>query len=94
MATLLLRHRVRDFDRWKRFFDAQAAERAAAGSLGGRVFRDGDDPEDIVVVLEWADLDRARDFAEREDLQVTMERAGVMGEPDFLFLAEVDTPPR
>ncbi len=94
MATLLVRHRVRDFERWKQVFDAQAPERAAAGSLGGRVFRDGDDPEDVVIVLEWADLDRARDFAEREDLQETMERAGVMGEPDFLFLAEVDAPTR
>lgn len=94
MATLLVRHRVRDYDRWKEIFDAHADERAAAGSLGGRVFRDGDDPEDVVIVLEWADLDRARDFAEREDMQESMERAGVMGEPDFLFLAEVDAPLR
>lgn len=94
MATLLVRHRVRDYDRWKEIFDANANERAAAGSLGGRVFRDGDDPEDVVIVLEWADLDRARDFAEREDMQESMERAGVMGEPDFLFLAEVDAPLR
>jgi len=92
MATLLVRQRVRDYDRWKEVFDADAPVRAAAGSLGGRVFRDGDDPEDIVIVLEWEDLDQARDFAEREDVQETMERAGVMGEPDFLFLVEVDSP--
>jgi len=94
MATLLVRHRVRDYARWKRLFDASAAERAAAGSLGGRVFRDGDDPEDVVIVLEWADMDRARDFAEREDVIEAMERAGVVGEPDYLFLAEVDAPIR
>lgn len=90
MATLLVRHRVRDYDRWKAAFDAHASERAAAGSLGGRVFRDGDDPEVVVVILEWDDLDRARDFAEREDLARIMEDAGVIGEPEFLFLAEVD----
>lgn len=94
MATLLIRHRVRDYARWKAAFDGHAAEREAAGSLGGRVFRDGDDPEDVVVLLEWDDLDRARDFAEREDLGRVMEDAGVLGEPEFLFLADVDRPGR
>ena len=94
MATLLIRHRVRDYARWKVAFDAHAPERAVAGSLGGRVFRDGDDPEEVVVLLEWDDLDRARDFAEREDLAPIMEGAGVLGEPEFLFLADVDRPGR
>jgi hypothetical protein len=92
MATLLVRHRVRDYDRWKAVFDAHAPDRARAGSLGGRVFRDGDDPEDVVVMLEWDDLDGARDFAEREELAAIMENAGVMGEPEFVFMVEVDRP--
>ena len=94
MATLLVRHRVRDYDRWKAAFDAHEPERARAGSLGGRVFRDGDDPEDVLVVLEWDDLDRARDFAEQEELASILDGAGVMGEPEFVFMVEVDRPSR
>ncbi|MEN8375992.1 MAG: cyclase [Gemmatimonadota bacterium] len=92
MATLLVRHRVRDYARWKDVFDSRAGVRADAGSLGGIVFRDGDDPEDVIVVMEWDDLDRARDFAERDDLAEAMDRAGVMGQPEFVFLVAVDGP--
>ena len=55
------------------------------------MFRNADDPEEIVVLLEWDSLERARAFAQSPDLRETMERAGVTGPPDIRFLDRVDT---
>jgi hypothetical protein len=46
-----------------------------------------------VILIEWEDLEKARQFAQSEDLRETMERAGVAEQPDIYFLEEVDTVP-
>jgi hypothetical protein len=43
-----------------------------------------------VILFEWEDLSKARQFAESEDLCKAMERAGVMGKPDLNFLNEIE----
>jgi heme-degrading monooxygenase HmoA len=50
------------------------------------VFRNDQDPNEIVILLEWDDLGRARQFAESEDLRQVMQRAGVTDQPDIYFL--------
>ena len=52
MPYLLERHKVRDYDRWREVFDADAGDRAGAGCRGARIFRNADDPEEVVVLFE------------------------------------------
>ena len=92
MPSLLIRHRIADFLAWKTVFDEHEPARRANGSQGGWLFRDADDPEEILLLLEWDDLERARLFADSDDLREAMTRAGVTDRPDIWFLEDVARP--
>jgi heme-degrading monooxygenase HmoA len=92
MPFLLIRHRVRDVARWQGVFAEQGVVRQANGSRGGQVLRSDADPNEIVVLLEWDDLERARLFADSDDLREAMNRGGVDDRPDIWFLEDVDRP--
>ena len=93
MTYLLVRHKVEDYAKWKPVFDENGAARKAGGSKGARVFRNTDNPNEQVVITEWPTLEQARQFAQSPDLREAMQRAGVIGMPDVLFLDEVDRQP-
>jgi heme-degrading monooxygenase HmoA len=90
MPALLIRHKVTDFETWKPVFDELDATRRAHGCQGGWLFRNDDDPSETLVLLAWDDLDRARLFAQSDDLRDAMNRGGVADEPDFWFLEETE----
>lgn len=92
MAYLLIRHKVKDFPKWKSGFDAHGSTREKSGSKGGYLFRNADDPNEVVVVFKWDDLEKARKFASSEDLKKIMEKAGVIDKPDIYFLDKVEKP--
>jgi hypothetical protein len=92
MPSLIIRHKVRDYASWKPVFDGHGATRKAGGSRGGRLFRNADDPNEVIILLEWDTLAKARDFARSEDLRAAMQRAGVVDQPDVYFLEEVAQP--
>ena len=68
MPCLLIRHEVQDYSTWKAVFDEQADIRRANGSQGGRLFRSTESGE-VLVLLEWDDLERARLFVDSDDLK-------------------------
>ena len=90
MPAILIRHNVADFAAWKPVFDDHSGTRAANGSLGARVFRSHADPEEVLILLEWDDLERADLFVLSDDLREAMIRAGVADQPDIWILKEVD----
>ncbi len=90
MPSLLVRHKVHDYATWKSGFDAHGATRRADGSQGGRLFRNIADPSEVLVLLEWDDLDRARLFAQSDDLRESMALLEVTDQPDLWFLEEID----
>jgi heme-degrading monooxygenase HmoA len=91
MPSLLIHHRVADYAVWSAVFAEQEIVRLANGSRGGRILRAAADPAEILVLLEWDDLERARLFVDSDDMQEAMRRAGVIGEPAFWFLEDVAT---
>ena len=93
MSSLLIRHKVKDYATWKPVFDEHGATRLANGSQGGRLYRNAADPNEVMIVLDWDDLDRARLFTQSADMRETMARAGVVDRPDIWFLEEADAPP-
>jgi heme-degrading monooxygenase HmoA len=93
MPYMLIRHKVADYVKWKPVFDEHGRTRKASGSRGGYLFRNADDPNETVILLEWDDLAKARQFVESEDLRQAMQRAGVADRPDVYFLDEAERPP-
>ena len=93
MPYLLIRHKVTDYERWKSAFDAHSITRQAAGSRGGQLFRNASDPNELVVLLEWDVLEKARQFAQSDELRGVMQRAGVVDHPTFSFLKDGEQVP-
>jgi hypothetical protein len=90
MPSLLIRHRVADYDAWKPLFDEHHTTRRANGCQGGRLFRSADDPREVLILLMWDNLHRARLFIDSDDLRMAMRRAGVTDQPDIWFLEDGD----
>ncbi len=90
MASMFVRHRVADYEKWKTVFDEHEPARAAAGATAHSLHRDADDPNVLIIALRVADIARAKAFAGSDDLRAAMERAGVEGPPEFWFAEDVE----
>lgn len=88
MPYLLIRQHVADYEQWKLAFDSYSVTRQANGSRGGLLFRNASDPNELVVLLEWDVLEKARQFAQSEELREVMQRAGVVDHPTVSFLKD------
>ena len=90
MPYILVRHKVEDYAKWKPLFDEDGVNRKAEGSRGSQLFRNADNPNEVIVLLEWDDLGKAKQFAQSPRLREVMEQAGVADHPDIYFLDEVE----
>ena len=88
MPHVLIRHKVADYAKWKSVFDAHKVMRKAGGEKTYQIFHAAEDPDNLVLLFEWDNLDNARRFLESRDLRQAMQKAGVSGQPDIYFLKE------
>ena len=73
MPQLLVRHKVADYRKWKSVFDDHKVVQREAGLKGGRLFRNANDPNEILVLFETNDQNETQQFAESDDLKQTMK---------------------
>jgi quinol monooxygenase YgiN len=88
MAYMFVRHNVQDYEAWKSVFDSVRDLRKRSGEKSYQILRQDSDSNNLIVVNEWDHLDSARRFAASPELKAAMERAGVAGKPEILFLEE------
>jgi hypothetical protein len=62
MTILHVEHAISDFDVWKRAFDSDPVHREQSGVRRYRVFRPADDPNYILLDLEFDTVAEARSF--------------------------------
>ena len=86
MPFVLVRSKVKDFKTWKPVYDGHQPARTAAGLTEKYLLRSADDANEIVILFEAQDLDRAKAFAASEDLRERMQESGVVDKPDMYFL--------
>ena len=85
-SYMLIRHKVRDFPEWKRGYDAHLPKRVEAGLTEEHLLRGAKEPNEVILLFEAQDLNRAKTFAESTDLRETMQKVGVVDKPDIYFL--------
>jgi hypothetical protein len=51
------------------------------------VFRSPDDPNDVVILQDVADVSKARTWLTSSDMKSVMEKSGVLGSPSIRFAA-------
>jgi antibiotic biosynthesis monooxygenase (ABM) superfamily enzyme len=88
MAYMFVRHSVRDYEAWKSAFDSAIDLRKQNGEKSYQILRQGNGSNELVALFEWDNLDNARKYAASPELKAAMEKAGVTGKPEILFLEE------
>jgi quinol monooxygenase YgiN len=77
MPHVLVHQRIEEFDRWMEVFDGLAPARAAASCRSTALFRNLEDPHEVVVLFEFDDLARAREHMASPELRAAWQAAGV-----------------
>lgn len=93
MHYVLVRHKVEEYNKWKNIYDGNMENRKNNGSKGSHVFRSAENPDELVILFEWDDLDNARKFFESEDFKIKVRTAGIPDEPDIYFLEGIGRTP-
>jgi len=90
LAHMLVRFKVDSYNKWRPLFDQGDADRKAAGAIGApQVFRSGDDPWEVLVLMEWEELEKARKYAASEETKQVYENSGVNDTQTVFFLQAV-----
>lgn len=89
MATMIVCHRVKNFKTWKMIFDAAGPLRKINGEKSCEIFHNTEDPDDLTILFEWDDVQKAIAYSQSEDLSIGMKKAGVIDDPK-LYLREKD----
>ena len=90
MPYSLTRIAVEDFAKWKATFVAGASTRKAHGSNGAQFYRSLDRPNEVVVIVEFANLEKARQLFQSQEFRDAIKRGGVSGIPEVVFLDEAE----
>ena len=85
--NLTVHFKVKDFNAWRTSYDANAKNRTSAGITNSKVFRSADDPNEVVILQDVADVAKARTRLGSEDLKAAMQKSGVIGSPSIRFAA-------
>jgi len=85
--NLTVHFKVKDFNVWRTSYNGHEKDRVSAGITNGRVFRSADDPNDVVILQDVADVSKARTWLGSNEMKTTMEKSGVIGSPSMRFAA-------
>ena len=76
MPTVMFQEHVQDYGAWRSVFDGNEGQRAKFGCTSSRVYRNAADENDLLVMTDFADEARAREFV--EVVRKVQEAAGVI----------------
>jgi hypothetical protein len=93
MHVLQIEHPVRDFDTWKAAFDRFSEKRQQSGVRRHQVLRPTEDPDYVVIELEFGSPNEAESFLARLRREVWSSREAapaLMGDPQTRVVAVVE----
>ena len=88
MAHMFGRISVEDYATFRKTFDSKADMRQAAGAINSTVYQSVDDPNEVVVQVEFSTADAAKAFSPSEGLRNAIKQAGTTEEPRILVVNE------
>ena len=93
MSTVaVVRHRVADFDAWKRVYDGFASIQAENGVRAHQVLCSIDNPNDVIVTHTFDTREAASAFFSMQVLKDTMIEAGVdAGSLEISYFDEIES---
>ena len=85
--NLTVQFKVQDYSTWRTAFDGREKGRVTAGITNGKVYRSAEDPNDVIVLGDVADVAKARSFLGSDELKAAWQKSGVQGAPNIRFAA-------
>ncbi len=81
MPILAAQITVGDYAKWRPVFDKNKPLRDKAGLTNVRVYRNADNPKELVIWSETSDATKAREALSGPEVRSAMQEAGVVGPP-------------
>ena len=90
MPTLRTEHAVPDFTGWKRAFDSDPADRKGSGVRSYQVLRSVEDPNYVMIDLEFDSLDESEKFLAKMRRVWSGEGQNVMRNPQARIVERLE----
>jgi quinol monooxygenase YgiN len=87
---VFVRHKVKNYAKWRKVFRAHAAMRRAGGEKEYWVSHIAGQPKNLCVFFEWSSAAAAKTFLRSKALKEGMKLAGVAEKPQVFIFEEVD----
>jgi quinol monooxygenase YgiN len=87
MPTLAAQITIGDSAKWRPVFDKNKHLRDKAGLMNVRVYRDADNPKELIIWSETSDAAKAREALNGPEIRSAMQEAGVVGPPKIHVMA-------
>src|SRR5271155_2195029 len=72
--NLTTHFKVKDFSAWRTGYNENENNRQSAGITNGRVFRNADDPNEVVVLSDVADVTKARTWLGSDEMKAGLQK--------------------
>jgi len=89
-GRVIVRHKVNDFEAWKPFFYSDAKRQQDAACTRWYLTRNKQDKNELVIIFDCEDLDKAKTVFSNPSLAELMKRAGVSDQPTIFFLENIE----
>jgi len=89
MVHVLVSLKTGDFEKWKVGFEAASGLRKTYGSKGVRAFRNADKPDEILVLGEYENVEKAKQMFASQEFREAVKNAGLSSPPTVAFLDQV-----
>jgi hypothetical protein len=90
LPGIIVMHPVEDYGSWRVAYDEFDDFRRQSGIVGHAVSRGFDNPNHVIVYHQANDLVDLRRFIDSGEFKDTLQRAGVLEDPDIRFIQVVD----
>jgi quinol monooxygenase YgiN len=83
--------KVKDYEQWKKGYDASLEQRKASGEVSFQVYRNVNDPNTVTVLSVQQSAEKVQAFIDSPDLQARMKASGITEMGQMLILEEMDS---
>lgn len=84
-VRMFVRHDVTDYAIWKKGYDGFSGFQKSHGVFSQSVWQSTDNPNDVTVTHDFHSIEKAKSFANSQELKDSMTKLGVKGTPQIWF---------
>lgn len=86
MAVVILTHKVENYQKWKPIYDQDEERRKKAGLKEIICGQKSDEPNNVYMVFETSEPNKAKEMLKDPELKDVMDEAGVITKPEIIVI--------